>query len=239
MNIVVDAGNTRLKYGVFRDGTLVSHGVGETELLSAAMKASKAGELNVLLSCSGKLCTKVRDMLRKLAHRCVEASADMPVPIHLGYDEPERMGMDRLADCVGACHRHPGERMLIIDMGTCNTYNYVENDTFYGGDIAPGVRIRLKAMHIFTAKLPQVREEGELTECGQTTDEAIRNGVIKGTVFEVGGYVQEFFKRNAEGRVVITGGSSWTVKELLNERVEQVETLGLEGLNEILIGARD
>lgn len=144
------------------------------------------------------------------------------------------LGFDRIAICTAARRIYPAGRLLVIDTGTAFTYNYVENGVFLGGNISPGLEMRFRALHAFTEKLPYVEARGTCTDCGRDTEEAIRNGVVNGMVFEVKGYIDDFFRYTSEGQVVITGGSLCLLEKLQGERIHFEESLGMIGLNDIL-----
>lgn len=112
------------------------------------------------------------------------------LPIKIGYATPETLGLDRIAAVVGAVMQCPDKAVLIVDAGTCVTYDLLTADgTFAGGNIAPGIRLRLRAMHEHTGKLPLIDDAGETPEIGFSTETAMRAGAVLGIAYEIEGYI--------------------------------------------------
>lgn len=236
MNLVIDIGNTRLKYAFFQQGNKIGVGYGQEEMFRQVEDYVRAGEpLRILLSGSGKIEDSLRNALMRYANYWLEAHPGIPLPVSIGYETPETLGFDRLAGCIGARLFFPGKDLLVVDSGTAITYNYLSKaGVFLGGNIAPGQEIRFRSLHLCTDKLPYVEAASELKEYGKNTHDAIRIGVMKGILWEVNGCIAEFLHNNPEGQVVVTGGNSVYLEEKLPPSVFFEKHLGLYGLNEIL-----
>jgi type III pantothenate kinase len=158
-----------------------------------------------------------------------------PLPIKNAYGTPETLGKDRLAAIVGARQLYPGENCLVIDAGTCITYDLLRADGVYlGGNISPGLAMRFKAMHAFTARLPLV-EQGEIKDpIGQSTETAMRNGGQLGTVLEIEGFIRLFSDQFGSLRVIFTGGDADFFAKVLKIEIFVNPDLVLRGLNKIL-----
>lgn len=236
MNVVVDAGNTRIKYALFNREKLLESKYGQENLLEDLTNWKSNGcPIDVFLSGSGKIPGDLVDTLKGQASLFAEASPLMEMPLKIGYKTPETLGFDRIAVCTGAVKLFPGSPLLVIDSGTCITYNYVNTEgVFWGGNISPGMEMRFTGLHRFTARLPLVGPEKEYGGIGATTVGAIRNGVMQGMLFEVESYVQRFLEEQDSGRIVITGGNACYLEHhLQEEKVVFDENLGFIGLNEI------
>lgn len=237
MNVVIDIGNTRTKYAFFNGRDFVDAGYNVEELSDRLSEVkNKGGRVDIFLSGSGYLDASLKVRLNLLADDWLEATPGMPLPITIGYATPETLGFDRIAGCVGAMTLFPACPLLVIDSGTAITFNYVsETGVFLGGNIAPGLEMRFRALHQFTARLPYVEARKEYGGVGQTTEAAIRNGVMDGMLFEVQGYISRFFNTIAVGgRIVITGGSSRFLENKLQPDICFCDRLGFIGLNSIL-----
>lgn len=235
MNLVVDVGNTRLKYAFFAFGEMERNGTGTEGLFRGMEALREQGEsIDVLLSGSGKIEPGLRSRLQEQAAFWAEASAPLLLPVEIGYSTPETLGFDRIAVSVAARKLFPGKDLLVVDCGTALTFNYVENGVFLGGNISPGLEMRFKALHLFTEKLPRVKPSPDFGRYGKDTPAAIREGVMNGMLFEVEGYIQRFRHREREGQVLVTGGGSRFLESRLEDGVYFDETLGVKGLNEIL-----
>lgn len=236
MNVVVDIGNTRKKYAFFDNTRLVAVGYNAEQLFDDLRQLKSQGEdIDVFLSGSGIWDESFVLPLKKIADSWLEASPQMPLPMVINYATPETLGFDRIANCVGAMALFPACPLLVIDSGTAITYNYVSGDgIFMGGNISPGMEMRFRGLHQFTARLPYVEPEKEYGGIGQTTETAIRNGVMDGLLFEVCGYIERFVALGSNSRVIITGGNSCFLRGRVRPEVCFYEELGFLGLNCIL-----
>lgn len=236
MNLVIDVGNTRSKYAFFEEDRLIEACYSTDRLFEDIGRRKEEGKtIDVFLSGSGKIGEEIKLLLRELADSWLEASPQMKLPLQIGYDTPATLGFDRIAICVGAMSMKPGIPLLVIDSGTCITYNYVSAEgVFLGGNISPGLEMRFRGLHHFTAKLPLVEPAENYGGMGKTTEEAIRNGVMDGMLFEVDNYIRNFVNDHADGQVLITGGNSHYLGKRLNSKVLFCRYLGFMGLNSIL-----
>ena len=136
-------------------------------------------------------------------------TAGTPVPIRNCYLTPETLGMDRLAAAVGAWSIRKGGNLLVVDAGTAVTFDMVTADGEYiGGNIAPGIDLRFKALHEHTGALPLVGRDGLAPMFGRNTEEAIRSGVIRGLNSELDGYIALLKREYKPLFVFLTGGDS-------------------------------
>jgi type III pantothenate kinase len=157
------------------------------------------------------------------------------LPIKNKYSTPKTLGLDRIAAAVGANMLCPNTPLLIIDMGTAITYDFVNSENeFVGGNIAPGVNMRLRAMNKFTNKLPLLEARQEEKLLGNDTSSAMMAGVMRGIEFEIEGYISEIIKKNSNLSVFLTGGDVFFFEKTLKSSIFVVSNLLLIGLNEIL-----
>ena len=161
-----------------------------------------------------------------------------PVPITNRYDTPHTLGQDRLAAAVGAKALCPNENLLIIDVGSAITYDFVSADGEYlGGNIAPGLKMRFTMLHRMTKKLPLVEvEEKELIPLfGKNTRDAIAAGVIRGVAYEVKGYMRTLRDKVPHFKTYLTGGNAPYILNNVRMEMQFEKHLVLVGLNEILV----
>lgn len=157
-----------------------------------------------------------------------------PIPIENLYSTPKTLGPDRLAAVIGAQACCPNKSILVIDMGTAITYDFVnERGQYIGGNIAPGIEMRLKALHDYTAKLPLVAQEGEKILIGNSTETAIRAGVLQGVKHEIEGYIREFMSKNDDVSVFLTGGDYINFEDSIKRCIFANKFLVHEGLAEV------
>lgn len=234
-SLAIDIGNTSMKYAVFDNQSLIHHQriMGhDVELLSDEVE--EYHPTHAIVCTTASLTEQQQTVLRQLTKHTVFLSHTTPIPIRNSYKTPETLGMDRLAAAVGAFMQVKGD-VLIIDMGTAITYDFVDGEGNYlGGNIAPGLQMRLQALHDYTSRLPLVATEGAHPELGEDTETAIRCGVIDGIRYEIEGYLRQFFLKYHNLSVFFTGGDELYFEDEIKKRIFADKLLVLKGLNEIL-----
>ena len=156
------------------------------------------------------------------------------LPFKIEYETPETLGPDRLAALAGAFYHFPGEKILIIDAGSAVTIDFLSRKTFKGGNISPGLSMRFKALHKFSARLPLAATTEKYTSPGKNTHEAITAGVINGLIYEINEYIRTFQNKYVNLKVILTGGDSGYLKKKINHQVTYMPDIVLDGLNYIL-----
>ena len=146
------------------------------------------------------------------------------------------MGADRIAAVAGAHQQYPHQDVLVIDLGTCITYELLTKEGIYAcGNISPGLQMRLTSMHEHTTLLPEYTYDGEWPDIlGTNTRNAMIGGVVWGIKGEMEGYIRTFKKDKPYMKVIITGGNSKSFAEKLDADVLQDSMLVEKGLNYIL-----
>jgi len=174
-------------------------------------------------------------LLKAQLKNFVELGPDTSLPIRNGYATPATLGYDRLAAAVGAWVLQPEKPLLVIDLGTAVTYDFISADgTFMGGNIAPGVHTRLKSLNHFTGKLPLVEPTSDFGLLGNSTETAIRSGVMQGILFEINGYIEALTGQHPGLFTFLTGGDLIYFDGKLKNGIFVDENLVLTGLNRIL-----
>ncbi len=239
MNLCIDQGNSRTKVALFReDGTIVKTFIYKS-FMSADVERliSLYGVTDSIISSVANVSPAVINTLHRLSKHCILFDHNTPIPLQNNYDTPHTLGQDRLAAAIGANYLAPNENLLIIDAGSAITYDYVNAEgEFVGGNIAPGIKMRLMALHQRTRRLPEVEvEENQLIPLfGKNTKDAIAAGVIRGVTFEVKGYMRTLAERTDHFCTFITGGNAPYILANLQQEVRYEKHLVLIGLNRIL-----
>lgn len=239
MNLTIDQGNSRTKIALFTEGgTIVKTFVYKSFTSADIERLFSLYPIRYsIISSVSIIEPAVVNTLNRLSQRFVLFDHNTPVPIQNGYDTPHSLGQDRLAAAVGAVALCPHQNLLIIDAGSAITYDFVSADGVYlGGNIAPGIKMRLTALHQMTKKLPRVEvDENELIPLfGKNTRDAIAAGVIRGVAFEVKGYMRTVAERVDSFCTILTGGNAPYVVRNLQSDVRHEKHLVLIGLNQIL-----
>lgn len=244
MNLCIDQGNSRTKVALFKDGKITHH------FIYKAFSSADVERLFALYPITDSIISSVVNIepavvntMHRLSRQFVLFDHQTPVPITNGYDTPETLGQDRLAAAVGARSLCPNENLLIIDSGSAITYDFVSAEGIYkGGNIAPGMKMRLVMLQRMTKKLPLVEtEENELLPLfGTNTRDAIAAGVIRGVAYEAKGYMRTLSKRVEHFQTFLTGGYAPYIMRNVREPQLEIPPIRLEkhlvliGLNCIL-----
>ncbi|MCE7066707.1 type III pantothenate kinase [Dyadobacter sp. CY326] len=233
MNVVIDSGNTYSKIGWFEGAQLIRYTTRLTfdELLQAVRADLPE---NIFFS---SVSYSVAAFEEALGVQCkiFNLSPETPLPIKKDYETPQTLGADRVAASVGANFLYPNEDLVVIDMGTCITYDLVDKDaTFQGGLISPGVKMRFNAMHSFTKRLPLVEPESDPPLIGKSTRAAMQSGVMNGVLAEMQGIIEMYRHKSPDLRVLLCGGDAAFFESSLKPPIFAVPELVLIGLNRIL-----
>lgn len=236
MNLTIDIGNTRAKVGLFEADRMVHHEVWEAwgiEKLLGWLTNQKVKNI-ILSTVAGEVPSSVQAYLRD-HYNYLELRETTPLPIENLYKTPATLGKDRLAAIVGAFQLYPWKNCLVIDAGTCITYDLLdENGRYLGGNISPGIRMRLRAMNAFTAGLPLAPVVETGTWMGDTTVSALQNGAQWGVLLEMEGYIAHFKSLYNGIKVILTGGDAEFFAKKLKSEIFVNHHLVLLGLNKIL-----
>lgn len=200
-------------------------------------KANDFAVKNVMISSVAAPDAVLLNDLNRQLH-VIEFHHGLRLPFENMYRTPESQGKDRLAAVAGAIALFPGAACIVIDGGTCIKYEVLTADGKYlGGNIAPGLRMRTKAMHHFTARLPEVETALPDDEVGYSTETALQNGAFRGLLLEIEGFVTLFEKKvDSNLKVILTGGDAAFLSEHLHLKNMTLEPdLTLIGLNETLL----
>jgi type III pantothenate kinase len=188
-----------------------------------------------ILSTVADVPPAVVDLLRKRLEYFIEPDDPVSLPIQVLYRTPEKLGKDRLAAVVGAQSIQPGKDLLIIDAGTAITYEFLDaSGKYLGGNISPGMTTRFRSLKSSTKRLPLLDETGDVPETGYDTETAIRSGVVKGILYEMDAYIDEYKLKYPGLFVFLTGGHSFYFETKLKNPTFADVNLVLSGLNRIL-----
>ena len=236
MNLIIDIGNSSYKSAIFNGEAMVEFHKGEysnIEILDrwfAEYKIEKAIVSSVI-----EIPENIEQLLK--SHPCgyIRFGTTMPLPIKILYKTPHTLGADRVAAVVGAQGEAPGKDVLVIDAGSAITYDFLDAEgNYHGGNIAPGINMRLASLHEHTGKLPLVTATGDTPWLGYNTETAIRSGVIRGICHEIEGYISEIKKKYPSVLIFLTGGDQKSLIYNIKSCIFADEFLVLKGLNRIL-----
>lgn len=237
MNLVIDIGNSLTKVAIFEEDALVETICYDEFNISrlTALKSIYSGLNKAILSSVAGLDSGLLKVLYDQFDQFIEFNHHTPVPIENLYESKDTLGVDRIAAAVGAIVLFPRKDLLVIDAGTAITFDLIDkNHRFLGGNISPGLKMRFKALHEFTQRLPSVSYANDWQEIGKTTEKAIRAGVQNGLIFEIDGMIDHVHKEWPDCQVILTGGDSFFFDKKLKNAIFVKYEITLIGLNRIL-----
>ena len=238
MNLLIDIGNSRTKFCVATHDDLSE--------IKAFPNEEALENLHYLLNeNSFKKCivssTSSRtytDSVINLASKkvqTIELTPELQLPISIDYNSSKTLGKDRIANVCGARYFYPEVTTLSIDIGTCITYDVLENGKiFRGGSITPGFKMRFKAMNDYSAQLPRIEELTETNFPGKSTIQSLESGVYHGILGEINQFILLTKQHYNQIQVVLTGGDLIRFEKGLKYPIFANLKLTLRGLNEIL-----
>lgn len=243
-SLALDIGNTRVKLGVFDGAELVHQEIWPQLSLPLLQKLAYNQNLEkIILSSVASVEEAVLEYLRS-SFFTIELKTETALPFQNLYKTPQTLGKDRVAAAAGAFDRYPGQNCLIVDAGTCITLDVLDAEgRYWGGNISPGIAMRLKAMHHFTARLPLLVSDGfspsaaigEMADrIGDSTANAMKLGAGLGAMLEIEGFADCCRQRFGSLQVILTGGDADFFVRNTKTKIFAHPELVLTGLNKIL-----
>ena len=236
MHLIIDIGNTRIKIAVFNNSELIYNEViTEKNLLhTAIVLIEKYNCTSGIISSVGNVKkNEIEEIKSKI--KLIELNSDTKIPFKNNYSTPKTLGVDRIALVSAAVSKFKNKNVLIIDAGTCITYDFVNSfKCYFGGAISPGLKMRYKALNMFTKKLPLIEPNFSIELIGNSTESSIHSGVINGIINEIDGSIFDYRKKNRDLTVVLTGGDAKFLSNKLKNSIFANPNFLLEGLNTIL-----
>ena len=245
-NLVIDIGNTFTKFAIFEGNKILFadqfEDAGNDFFENLLNKYTiKRAIISTVKSENGLWQTSLANNIE-----VVYFNRGMTNGINNHYKTPETLGLDRLAALIGAKYLYPEKNALIIDGGTCITYDWIDFEgNYYGGSISPGLNMRYKALNHYTSGLPLVGSSNDFNEnFGNNTLSAIQSGVQNGIKYELEGFINNYKNNNQDFNIILSGGDSIFFDTLLKNSIFapciKIEPqLVLIGLNAAILNNND
>lgn len=235
ITFTVDIGNTRTKVAFF-DGVKLLH---EQVIDDVAQWASLIRNFKpeyAAMCAVGEGADEVASIIQQLHVPLLRVTYQTQFPFTINYQTPHTLGMDRVAGVAAARSLYPDKNCLVIDTGTCVTYDFISAiGVYHGGAIAPGLEMRLKAMHQFTHKLPKPELKFPDDFEGKSTETSLLSGVCYGLVDEIMGRILRYSTQYGTVQVLLCGGNSQMLAKHIKNNIFAAPSLVLLGLNQILV----
>jgi type III pantothenate kinase len=236
MNLTIDIGNTRAKIYVFDTENSIVFEYISKELTVEILQniCTKYHVTHSISIASGSMEMTVAAYL-EIKENHIFFDHTVAIPILNNYKTPETLGKDRLAAVIGAQALFPQTNILVMDAGTCTTYNLLVENTFLGGNITPGLLMRSEAMHHFTDKLPKVDFTLYIPEIGIDTISSLQSGAFYGAYLEMKQWIEYYKMNNNIDKIVITGGNAHFFESKFDKNILIIEQdIVAIGLNHII-----
>jgi type III pantothenate kinase len=242
MILAVDVGNTKIKVAVFEGTNLVER----FDFYSSELQKQIEFTLNKYQNTTDLVVASVGN-IPKETFLAFEKQLNIhfithnsTFPFHNKYETPHSLGIDRMVLASGAVLNFPKQNRLVIDAGTCITYDFIdENDNYLGGAISPGIRLRYESLHHFTAKLPlltldlfkeNLKAVDEHDFIGNSTSSAIHSGVLNGVQNEIEGFIAQYQRVYPKFIIILTGGDTEFLAKRLKNTIFANSNFLLESL---------
>ncbi len=235
MNLIIDIGNTLVKVAIAEGDTILfcdKYSDITTEILETYFSRYTINH-TIISDVRGDEMS-LHKWLKQHCH-LLPFSHQTALPIAIQYGEPSTLGLDRIAAAVATWKLAPQQPSLSLLLGTCLVANYVSAEgVFLGGSIAPGVTMRLQAMHHFTKKLPSINILEPSPILGESTKGSMMSGAVNGMLFEIEGIINYYHLENNKVQTFVSGGDLFLFEESIKNSIFATPNLVLIGLNEIL-----
>lgn len=237
MNLIIDVGNTLVKLAVFdKESICFKKTFIKSDFIETLSMVSKeCPKIENAIISSVSTLTMVQLSALKKRYPLLVLNYKMNFPFVNLYETPSTLGVDRLALVSAAAAQYPNKNVLIIDSGSCITYDFLDHKNCYlGGAISPGLEMRYKALNNFTAKLPFLDMKTPKSLTGNTTNSSIHAGVVRGTLFEIEGFIASYRKEYEDLTIILTGGNAHFLRDSLKSGIFANSNFLMEGLHYLL-----
>lgn len=237
MNLIIDIGNTLAKIAVYSDNKLINlfifNNFSTDNLLNVLLKHPQIKK--VILASVVKHDSSIEKLISKNFHKFLILDHKAKFPFKINYKTKNTLGIDRIAGVAGAYNIYPESNVLIFDLGTALTVDFLNyKNEFCGGNISPGLSIRFRALHDYTGKLPLCEKSETIDMISDNTNSAIVSGVVNGLIFEIDEYINRYSDKYEDLKIILTGGDCLYFEKKLKNTIFVEPNLVLQGLNTIL-----
>ena len=202
-----DFGNTRLKCAIFKNRELENLIVIDNDLPETIQAVLNQYQPNKTILASVINHNPASEAILASQTQFHKLSYTSKIPLTTPVGKPETIGADRLALCAAAVDLFPNQHNLVIGLGSCITYNFVNKfHEFLGGSISPGMQMRFRSMHEYTALLPLIEADNQFPLIGFDTKTNLLSGVILGMAKEIDGIIEAYSLKYSNFNVLLTGG---------------------------------
>ena len=237
MNLVIDIGNTMVKFFLFKNNKTVHKEICDNSDFTKILESiAKKNNINNVI-CSSVSTNHDSIISENFKNSKILSLSDdtLLIPFENNYKSKNSLGQDRIALVSAATYNYPNMNNLIIDLGTCITYDFIDsNKIYYGGAISPGLKLRYISLNDYTSNLPLLEFEEANKILGTSTNESIHSGIYFGVIAEVNNYIQLLKKDYPKLNVIIVGGFSKFLFNKIKNAIFADQDFLAQGLNYII-----
>ena len=237
MYLIVDLGNTLAKFFLYNNGQCVKEHKVNKENFRDTAESLILGHKVIQGLIYSDVSNQVGDFFEKFSNQfsVISVSSNLELPFINSYQSPESLGSDRIVLVAAACKSHPNTNVLIIDMGTCITYDFLDaNNIYQGGAISPGFEMRYKSLNQFTGNLPLLDTDEGQSPSGKNTEQAIHAGIYFGIIDEINARINYYKLKYDSLTVILTGGDANKLPKTLKNSIFAHPNFMAEGMFHLL-----
>ena len=209
MNLALDIGNSFLKAGIFKNNNLINYYEFNREYYSNIK--SILDKTPITHSIASNVSESNNKLIELLSNKTnlIKFNSSLKVPFKNCYQTKNTLGKDRIALVSNASKEYPKENVLLIDLGSCITFDFLNSKNEYlGGSISPGLSMRYRSLNSYTANLPLINPKEIDYFIGRNTEDSIHSGIINGIVGELNSTIDKYKSQFKEIRIILTGGDA-------------------------------
>jgi type III pantothenate kinase len=236
MNLVIDIGNTAVKVYLFKNNEIIKREVLSENALIQYLKLIAIDDIrNIICSSVTKSYKDQLSNIFKNSNYYDFSDNNLKIPFTNNYETKKSLGQDRIGLISSAVLKFQDQNSLVIDMGTCITYDFIDSQNIYhGGAISPGIRMRYSSFSNYTSNLPLLKFQDITKIIGANTEESLHIGINNGIVGEINQYINSLKKSYSEFNVIITGGDSIFLLNKIKNAIFADQDFLASGLNYII-----
>ena len=237
MYLIIDLGNTLAKFFLYENRQCVKE---HKVIVKDFRDMAKSLILNYTVI-QGLIYSDVSNQAGEFFEKLsvqfpvIGVDSDMQLPFKNGYESTASLGSDRIVLVAAACKKYPNTNLLIIDLGSCITYDFLDSNCIYhGGAISPGLQMRYNSVHHYTGNLPLLKYRNPKNPTGKNTDQAIHAGIYFGILDEINARIEYYDEKYDSLTVILTGGDANKLPKTLKNSIFAHSNFMAEGMLHLL-----
>tara|TARA_B100000768_G_C11246771_1_gene362110 strand:+ start:72 stop:863 length:792 start_codon:yes stop_codon:yes gene_type:complete len=235
LNLAVDIGNSLLKIGLFKNNICINYYEFDKDYCKNVKNILESNTIsNSIVSNVSDSNKEIMELLSAKT-KLIKIDSLLKIPFKNKYKTKSTLGQDRLVLVSSAAQQFPNNNVLIIDLGSCITYDFISiKNEYIGGAISPGLSMRYKALNSFTANLPLLNPKKINDRIGENTEDSIHSGIVNGIISEINGTIDYYKSEFKEIRIILTGGDSKFLFKKIKNSIFANSNFLLLGLNYLI-----